>query len=109
MGLHLDTRWRRPIGCLNLQVTFRERATHYRGLLREMTYKDKAPMVLHHLVSRYGMALSSRLLKIIGLFCRISSFLEGSFAKETCVSREPTNRSHPICYSEASLYLCIYV
>ena len=38
----------------------------------------------------------SRLLKIIGLFCRISSLLQGSFAKETYNFTEPTNRSHPI-------------
>jgi len=36
------TGWRRLIGCLNLQVIFCKRATNYRVLLREMTYKDKA-------------------------------------------------------------------
>jgi len=45
---------------------------------------------------RYGVATISRLLKIIGLFCRISSLLYGSFAKETYIFKEPTNRSHPI-------------
>ena len=35
------TGWRRPIGCLKLQVIFRKRATNYRALLRKMTYKDK--------------------------------------------------------------------
>ena len=44
----------------------------------------------------YGVATISRLLKIIGLLCRISSLLWDSFAKETCAFREPTNRSHPI-------------
>ena len=34
--------WRRPIGCLKLQVIFRKRAINYRALLQEMTYKDKA-------------------------------------------------------------------
>jgi len=33
---------RRPIGCLKMQVIFRERATNYRALLQKMTYKDKA-------------------------------------------------------------------
>jgi len=37
------TGWRRPIGCLKLQVIFRERATNYRALLRKMTGKSKAP------------------------------------------------------------------
>jgi len=36
------TVWRRPIGCLKLQVIFRKRATNYRALLQKMTYKDKA-------------------------------------------------------------------
>jgi len=37
----LSTGWRRPIGCLKLQIIFRKRATKYRALLRKMTYKDK--------------------------------------------------------------------
>jgi hypothetical protein len=41
-----------------------------------------------------GVATMSRLLKITGLFCRISSFLQGSFAKETYTFKEATNRSH---------------
>jgi len=42
------------------------------------------------------VAAISRLLKIIGLFCRIWSLLQGSFAKEIYHFKEPTNRSHPI-------------
>ena len=34
--------WRRPIGCLKLQVIFRKRAVNYRALSWKMTYKDKA-------------------------------------------------------------------
>jgi len=37
-----STEWRRPIGCLKLQVIFRKRATNYRALLRKMTCKDTA-------------------------------------------------------------------
>jgi len=44
----------------------------------------------------YGMATISRLLNIIGLFCRSASLLQGSLAKETYNFKEPTNRSHPI-------------
>jgi len=36
------TGWRRPIGCLKLQVIFRKRATNYTAFSREMTCKDKA-------------------------------------------------------------------
>jgi len=53
-------------------------------------------------------ALISRLLKIIGLFCRISSVLLGSFAKETCVFKEPTNCSHPITYTPAATAKATY-
>ena len=36
------TAWRRPIGCLKLQIIFRKRTTNHRDLLRKMTYKDEA-------------------------------------------------------------------
>ena len=42
----------------------------------------------------YGVAAISRLLKSIGLFCRIQFLLQGSFAKETYNLNEPTNSSH---------------
>ena len=53
---------------------------------------------------RYGVATISRLLEIIGLFCSISSLLQGSFARETYDFKEPTTRSHPIsvCLSMSS-------
>ena len=37
-----STGWRRCIGCLNSQVSFRKRATNHRALLQKMTYEDKA-------------------------------------------------------------------
>jgi len=36
------TGWRRCIGCLELQISFRKRATNFRALLRKITSKDKA-------------------------------------------------------------------
>jgi len=56
----------------------------------------------------YGVALSSRLLKIIGLFCRISSLVSGSYAKMTCNFKEPTNGSHLI-YSLGLFYSKVIV
>jgi len=44
---------------------------------------------------KYGVATVSRIDKIIGLFCRMLSLLEGSFAKETYNFIDPTDRSHP--------------
>jgi len=37
-----DTGCRKPIGCLQLQVSFRKRDTIYRAFLRKMTCKNKA-------------------------------------------------------------------
>jgi len=44
----------------------------------------------------YGVAMISRLLKILSLFCRMLSLLQGSLAKETCNFKARTHRSHPI-------------
>jgi len=44
----------------------------------------------------YGVAMICRLFQNIGLFWGISSLLQGSFAKETYIFREPTHRSRPI-------------
>ena len=37
----LASGWRRPIGCLKLQVTFHKRAANHRALLRKMTCIDR--------------------------------------------------------------------
>ena len=44
----IGTGWRRLIGCLQLQVIFRKRATDYRALLRKMTCNLRHPMSLRH-------------------------------------------------------------
>jgi len=36
------TEWRGCIGCIDLQVSFRKRASNNKGVLRKVTYKDKA-------------------------------------------------------------------
>jgi len=48
----------------------------------------------HH--KQYGVATISRIDKMIGLFCRISSLLKGFLAKETFNFIDPTDLSHPI-------------
>ena len=53
--------------------------------------------------TNYGVATMSMLLKITSLFCRISSVLQGSFAKETYNLKEPNNRSHHIYVHQTSL------
>ena len=59
-------------------------------------YNLAVPLRTRMHVRRIAMATISRLLKIIGPFCRISSLSQGSFAKETYNFKEPTSRSHPI-------------
>ena len=44
-------------------------------------------------------SMISRLLEIIGLFCRILPLLWGSFAKVTDNFKEPTNGRHPIWHA----------
>jgi len=49
----------------------------------------------------YGVATISRLLKIIGLFCKRALSKRRYSAKETYSFKEPTNRSHPI-------FICVH-
>jgi len=42
---HVTTGWRRPIGCLKMQVIFSQGATNGRVFLPKMTCKDKASYV----------------------------------------------------------------
>ena len=97
-----DTGWRGDIGYLNLYVISRKRATNYRALLREMTYKDQehyefTPTCTYSLCRHaYGVATMSSLLEIIGLFCKRALRKRLWSAKETYDLKEPTNRSHTI-------------
>jgi len=48
------------------------------------------------LAPRYGVAMISRLLQIIGLFCKRALYKRLCSANETYHFKEPTHRSHPI-------------
>jgi len=52
--------------------------------------------MLLRVVDGYGVAMISRLLKIIGLFCKRALENRRYSAKETYDYKEPTKRSHPI-------------
>ena len=54
------------------------------SLLRGCVSCSLAQFGTYEWVMSYRVATISRLLKIVGLFCRISSLSQGSFAKETC-------------------------
>jgi len=66
---------------------------------------------VNEVIVGYGVATVSRTDKMICLFCRISSLLSVSFAKETYHFIDPTNQSHPICQlgfmSMNQLFKCI--
>jgi len=55
----------------------------------------------------YGVATISRLLKIIGLFCKRAQWKRLYSAKETNTFKEPTNRSHPICIHSTVLRVAV--
>ena len=110
--------WLRIVESIKLQVSFAKEPYKNRQYSAKETYNLIDPADRSHpipccicvyvyvcvcmcvcvciLCHTYGVATISRLLKIIGLFCRISSLLQGSFAKETYNLKEPTNHSHPI-------------
>ena len=79
------TGWRRPIGCLELQMIFRKRATNCRALSRERTSRDKASygslppcsavqcmrcMSCCCRATATGLLQLYRLPKNVGLFCK---------------------------------------
>jgi len=54
---------------------------------------------------RYGVATISRLLKMIGLFCKRALEKRRYSAKETYNLKEPTNRSHPIIHIDITAHV----
>ena len=84
--------WQRGIGCLIFIGLFPYNHLLFCG------GKIANYGILCIFATLYGVAMISRLLKIICLFCRISSLLQGSFVKETYNFEEPTNRCHPISH-----------
>ena len=71
-------------------------ATHYYCNTLLLQHTSTATHFYYVVMCYYGVATIRRLLKIIDLFCRISSVSQGSFAKETYNFKESTTRSHPI-------------
>ena len=62
---------------------------------------------IYALVSTYGVATISRLLKIIRLFCKRALKKRRYSAKETHDLKEPTNRSHPISHQSLT-YIAMF-
>jgi len=62
------------------------------GHIRDLHIRD----VLIRDLYTHGVASVSRLLKIIGLFCKRALEKRRYSAKETCIFKAPTHRSHPL-------------
>ena len=107
-----DIGWLRLVGSLESQLSFAEYCLFYRALLQKSHIIWVPRPQFNHWTKRavgtqlmtqdsrdfscYWVATISRLLRIIGLFCRIQSFSQGSCAQETYNLKEPTSRSYPI-------------
>jgi len=86
---HCNTLQHTATRCITLHHT----ATHCNTLQHTATQQVLLPLGTK---SSYGVVTISRLLKIIGLFCK-RALQKGRYsAKETYNFKEPTNRSHPI-------------
>ena len=68
------------------------------------SYQSPPLCTLHVYAVAYGVASISRLLKITGLFCRIQSLSQGSFAKETYHFKEPTLHVYVYMYISISIF-----
>jgi len=120
----IATDWQECVGCLRLQVSFRKGTTNYRSLLQKETYNDSAsygslpPSITYCITltlvpyTSYGVATISRLLKIIGLFCKRALQKRRYSAKKTYHFKEATTRSHPIltyCLACVCMCVCVYI
>ena len=76
----------------------------YEQTKKSFVHSRESPMGSRFFMYGYGVASDSRIDKIIGLFCRISSLSQGSFAKETCNLSILLITATP----QESLILCVF-
>ena len=86
--------------CTCMQVSF-AKEPYKRDCILQKRYVvlidgASAPLCTCTAKCTYGVPTVSSIDQIIGLFCRISSLLQVSFAKETYNFIDPTNQSLPI-------------
>jgi len=77
-----------------------------------LTHKHAHKLVCTRTLRRhfqYGVALVSRIDKIIGLFCKRALQKSQYSAKETYNLIDPTIRSHPIAVLKAYVSVCTYI
>jgi len=103
------TGWRRPIGCLKLQVIFRKRATNYRALWQKMTYEDKASYD-----STPPCTYNARLLSHMNASCHIwmSHVRYEQITTERDVLTRLSRLGNKLLYMQVKIkyiYICIYI
>ena len=86
-----------------MQVSFRQRATNYRALLRKMTYKDKTSYGSSPPCSADAKALQMALEKFLNMLRNFSveNFLKCVYYIYTCI--------HIYIYQNIFIYMYIYV
>jgi len=89
-GKMSGTGWRKPTGCLKLYVSFRKRATNYRSLLREMTYRYKASYGSSPPCTTHGKPQTEEIglkifttVKISNKYSRESTHISNTFSRES--------------------------
>ena len=94
MDLQLEASYGSSPLCAHHDRSHIRRGTTLIGILVSFPLSLRQPVDDWHARAHYGLPIIIRLLKIIGLSCRIFSLYYGSLAKETYNFKEPTNRSH---------------
>ena len=61
--------------------------------MNKLSYEHVVSLMIQDSTCSYGVATISRLLEIIGLFCKRALQKRSYSAKKTCHFKEPTNRS----------------
>jgi len=89
--------------------TYRNKLTHTHTYIHTHTHSFSLSLTHTHEITHIKqhthvyqtiyiwVATISRLLQIVGLFCKRDLLKRRYSAKETYIFEEPTNRSHPIC------------
>ena len=93
------TGWRRPIGCLKLQVIFRKRATNYKALLQKITNNEKASCMTLTLV-RSDTIIHASLVRALCIY--ICTYTVTDIFIFTCLIYVR------ICVCALCIYICTY-
>jgi len=101
----IATGWRRVIGCPELQVIFRKRATKYKSLLRKMIFKDKGSYESSPPCIATGWRRVIQCLKLQVIFRKRATNYRALLRKMTCTDKASYD-STPPCIVDIQLNNC---